>query len=121
MTYALLILALVYLTFIHYAAVMNLVRVKDANKLTRLQVPVAYVALAFGLVLDVLLNVLACLLVLWVIPRDWLLTSTLIRFKRAGSGMTRITRWRYAVACWVCAELLDTLDPHPSGCHCRID
>lgn len=121
MTWALLILALVYLTFVHYAAVMNLQRVRDAKKLTRLQIPFAYAALALGLVLDVLLNVMACLLVLWVIPRDWLLTSTLIRFKRTGPGMTRITRWRYAVACWVCEELLDTLDPHPSGCHCRID
>ena len=120
MIYALGIIALIYFTFVHYAAVMNLQRVRDAKKLTREQFVLAYAALGVGLVLDALLNVVACLL-MGVLPRDWLLTMTLIRYKRKGPGKSFLTRWRYAFSVWVCSRLLDSLDPHPSGCHCRVD
>lgn len=120
MIYAALILALIYLTFVHYAAVMNLQRVRDAGRLTRVQFVFAYTALGIGLVLDVLLNLVVCLVML-TIPRDWLVTGTLIRYKRKGPGASRLARWRCAVAVWVCGQLLDSLDPHPSGCHCRAD
>jgi hypothetical protein len=108
-------------TFVHFSAVMNLQRARDTNKLTKLQRPFGYTALGVGLILDVTLNVLACIFVLWTLPRDALLTMTLIRYKRNGPGTSRLSRWRYKVSSWVCAEMLDTLDPHPSGCHCRID
>lgn len=120
MIYVLIALALIYLTFVHYAAVMNLQRVRDAKRLTRWQLGFAYAALGVGLLLDALLNVLACLVML-TIPRDWLLTLTLIRHKRSGPGVTRLSRWRYWLSIWICEKLLDSLDPHPSGCHCRID
>lgn len=118
--YALGVLALIYFTFVHYAAVMNLQRVRDAGRLTPWQLGFAYAALGVGLGLDALLNLVACLVML-TIPRDWLVTGTLVRYKRRGPGTARMTRWRYAVAVWVCGQLLDSLDPHPSGCHCRID
>lgn len=111
----------VYLTFVHYSAVMNLQRVRDAGKLTVIQRPFAYAALGIGLVLDLTLNVLVSVLVLWTYPRHWLLTGTLVHFKREGPGHSAIKRWRYWVASTICAELLDSLDPHPSGCHCRTD
>lgn len=114
------VLLVVYLTFVHYSAVMNLQRARQAGKLTTLQKPLAYAALGVGLVLDLALNVLVCVFVLVTLPRDWLLTGTLIRFKRAGPG-AGLQRWRHWVATTICGELLDSLDPHPSGCHCRID
>lgn len=115
MTAFLSILLIVYLTFVHYSAVMNLQRVRNEGKLTLAQKPWAYVTLLVGLVLDVALNLIACFFILLVLPRDWLLTGTLIRYKRAGEG------WRFKISSWLCSELLDTLDPHPSGCHCRTD
>lgn len=121
MTTLAIIVLVVYLTFVHYSAVMNLQRVRDAKRLTVLQLPFAYAALAVGLLLDVMLNVLVCVLVLLTVPRDWLLTGTLIRYKRAGAGDSRLSRWRHWVAITICGELLDTLDPHPSGCHCRTN
>ena len=114
----------VYLTFVHYSAVMNLQRVRDAGKLTVIQLPFAYAALGVGLVLDLTLNVLVSVLVLWTYPRHWLLTGTLVHFKREGPGdkyWNLYRRWHFWVATTLCAELLDSLDPHPSGCHCRID
>jgi len=137
--FALFFLAVLYLTFVHYSAVMNLQRARDAGKLTWLQKPFAYATLGVGLVLDLILNVLASVIVLGTYPRSWLLTGTLIHFKRTGpkgppalgSGPTwrRVLNvidrvcapWHYWVATVVCAQLLDSLDPHPSGCHCRTD
>lgn len=103
----------VYLTFVHYSAVMNLQRVRDAGKLTVIQRPFAYIALGIGLVLDFLLNVAVCTLLFVELPREWLVTARLIRHKRAGQG------WRFRLASWLCTNLLDNLDP--KGCHCRTD
>lgn len=121
MTAALIALGVVYLTFVHYSAVMNLARVRNAGKLTTAQKPLAYLTLWVGLLLDVTLNVLVSLCVLFALPRNLLLTGTLIRYKRAGPHGGRLARWRCWVANAVCRELLDSLDPHPSGCHCRVD
>ena len=104
---------LVYATWTHYAAVMHLMEARDSNKLTRVQKPLAYLTLGVGLLIDVLLNVVGCTLLFLELPREWLVTQRLIRHKRAGQG------WRYRLASWLCAELLDTLDP--KGCHCRTD
>lgn len=107
------VLVAVYQIFIHYAAVMALLRAREAGTLTRAQRPLAYAALCIGLLIDFAVNVVICTLLFLEPPREWLVTKRLIRHKRAGSG------WRFAVASWVCAELLDNLDP--KGCHCRTD
>lgn len=107
------VLVLVYATWTHYAAVMHLMEARDSGRLTRVQKPLAAVTLAVGLAIDFALNVLVCTPLFVELPREWLVTQRLIRHKRGGYG------WRFRLASWLCAQLLDTLDP--KGCHCRTD
>lgn len=69
----------------------------------------AYILLAIGYPLDILLNGIVCL-IFWRIPRDWTLTYTLKRIQNTETG------WREVVAVWVCSHLLNPFDP--KGKHC---
>lgn len=100
----------VYGLWVFYLAVMNLKRAKDAGTLRpwarRLGGPVLFV----GVLLDLLVNWLVFTVLLLELPRETLVTARLKRHLASGAG------WRYRVARWFCADLLDAFDP--SGCHC---
>jgi hypothetical protein len=104
------VLLVVWLLFIFYAAVMNFQRARDAGQLNWPMKGFAYPALFVGLLLDAAVNLVVCTVGFLELPRELLVTSRLSRLKKTEG-------WRAKVASWLCAHLLDPLDP--SGCHCK--
>lgn len=94
-------------TWLFYLAVMNLADKRaEMHWFAKLN---AYILLAIGYPLDILLNGVTCL-IFWRVPKDVTLTYTLKRIQNTETG------WRETVAAWVCAHLLNPFDP--KGKHC---
>lgn len=100
-------LAITYGLYVFYCAVMNIKRVRDAGKLTKLGMAFGYPTLVIGLVLDLLVNVFVMSIILLEIPQEWTVTSRLKRHQAS-------TGWRKAVVLFF-EPVLDPLDP--SGNH----
>jgi hypothetical protein len=101
-------LAATYALYVFYAAVMNIKRVRDMGKLTKLGMLFGYPTLVIGLVLDLLVNVFVMSVLLVEVPREGTVTSRLKRHNRESTG------WRLAVVKFF-EPVLDPLDP--SGDH----
>lgn len=101
-------LACTYALYVFYAAVMNIKRVKNAGKLTKLGMAFGYPTLVIGLVLDLLVNVFVMSIILLEVPQELTVTSRLKRHNRESTG------WRLAVVKFF-EPVLDPLDP--SGDH----
>ena len=72
-----------------------------------LLVPAALVAV----LMDVFFNLVAATVIFFDLPREWLFTQRLERYKAQGAG------WRYTLARWICQNLLD---PFQQGGHCNL-
>lgn len=101
-------LAVTYGLYVFYCAVMNIKRVRDMGKLTKLGMAFGYPTLIIGLVLDLLVNVFVMTLILLELPRELTVTARLKRHNRESTG------WRLAVVKFF-EPVLDPLDP--SGDH----
>lgn len=101
-------IGLTYGLYVFYCAVMNIKRVRDAGKLTRLGMAFGYPTLAIGLILDLLVNVLVMTPLMLELPRELTVTSRLKRHHRESTG------WRLAIVKFF-EPVLDPLDP--SGDH----
>ncbi len=101
-------LAITYGLYVFYCAVMNIKRVRDAGKLTKLGMAFGYPTLVIGLVLDLLVNVFVMTIILLEVPQELTVTSRLKRHNRESTG------WRLAVVKFF-EPVLDPLDP--SGDH----
>lgn len=105
----LLLLALPFVLWLFYLAVMSLARARDAGTISivayRLGMPVLYV----GLVLDFTTNVLFASLLFLELPREWTVSARLNRLAASGIG------WRSQLARWIGTNLLNDFDargPH---------
>lgn len=101
--------ALAYLCYVLFLAVMALYKAKLENSLTTTQKILGYPLLYFGLFIDCLTNLTVCWLLFWAAPKEWLVTFRLIRHKKEGG-------WRGRLAAFICRQL-DNIDP--TGCHCK--
>lgn len=102
-------IALFYITWLFYLAVMNLKRAKDAGTLSKVALVMGYPILLVGLVLDALLNVTVMTVLFLEPPREWLVTARLKRHAEVFGP------WRGDLARWFAKHLLDVFDP--SGKH----
>jgi len=103
-------LGVVYVTWILYCAIMSLWKAKRENRLTPAMKVLGYPLLFIGYVFDVATNLLVSVL-MWHMPKEMLLTQKLKRIqKEEPSG------WRNKTAMWICANLLNEVDP--TGHHC---
>lgn len=100
---------LTYFLWVFYLAVMNLVRAKEAGKLSRTAFVLGTPILLTGVILDVLCNIFVATFLVLELPRELLVTT---RLKR----LVKTEGWRSKVAKFICSRLLDQFDP--SGCHC---
>jgi predicted transporter len=100
-------IATIYLTWVFFAAVMNVKRVRDAGKLTRTAWMLGMLTLAIGLVLDLAVNWLIAPVLFLELPRagEWLLSARITRLVAGGTG------WRATLALWMRMQLLDEIDP----------
>jgi hypothetical protein len=104
-------LTMMYILWVLYLAVMCLKGARDAGRLSK---PVYYLSLpilSLGYFLDFLVNMFVMTFIMLELPREFLVTSRVIRHKYQGAG------YRKKVATWICDNLLDPFDP--SGCHCK--
>lgn len=103
--------AALYILWIFYLAVMNLVRARDAGALSRTAYYLGFPIFLIGVTLDVLLNWFLMTVVLVEWPQETTITARLRRHFATGSG------WRYRVAVWFGDVLLNPFDP--SGAHIK--
>ena len=113
---------LVLLPWGMYLAVMNLIEAK--HKLTLPAKIFAYPLAAVGICIDFLTNLIVGSILFLDIPREWLLTARLQRYLEAvelitdsSKVPTRLEKWRWTAALWICTHLLDPFDSR--GFHCR--
>ena len=107
-------LALMYLTWLFFLAVMALKSARDNGKLTKTSEVLAMPLLAVGWLLDFSLN-MATTLVFLDLPQEWLLTIRCDRYLSIPNP-TGLNRYRQRLAQWLCQNLLD---PFQSGGLCR--
>ncbi len=103
-------IGLIYITWIFYLAVMNLIRAKNEGIISKPALIMGYPVVAIGLFIDFLLHVTLGSLIFFELPKEWLLTQRLSRLIKTDIG------WRGDFALWVCENLLDKFDP--KGTHC---
>ena len=97
-----------YVLWILYLAVMNLKRVRDAGKLSKLALALGTPVLFVGYILDAVLNIVVMTVILLELPQELTVSERLKRHNKDTGG------WRKAVALWF-EPLLDPFDP--SGDH----
>jgi hypothetical protein len=107
-------LALIYLTWLFFLAIMALKSARDNGKLTRTSEVLALPMLVVGWLLDFSLN-MAATPVFLDFPREWLLTLRCDRYLRIADP-TGLNAYRQRFARLLCKNLLD---PFQSGGHCR--
>jgi hypothetical protein len=100
---------LVWVLWIFFVAAMRLKQVRDAGKLTTAMKAFGYPAIAIGLLIDLLVNVVLGSAVFLELPREYTLSARLWRHSTEGAG------YRQKVALWLRVNLLDAIDP--SGIH----
>lgn len=103
-------LAILYLLWVFYLAVMALWRARRDGMLGPVALVPGYLTLLIGAALDVLVNVTVMSLVFVEPPRELLVTKRLQRHIKHGQG------WRQELARWLCHNLLNPFDP--TGDHC---
>jgi len=109
MTLAAYSLALAYLLWVFYLAVMSLKRAKDAGTISKFALVMGYPVLFFGLLIDLFVNVFVFTVLLLELPRELTVTARLKRHGTQGG-------WRGDFARWFCESLLDTFDPSGDNC-----
>ncbi|MCL2345560.1 MAG: hypothetical protein FWC58_06875 [Desulfobulbus sp.] len=102
---ALTFIAAPWLLWIFYTAAMRLKMVRDAGLLTPAMKVFGYPSLAFGLALDLFVNVIVGSALFLEPPREWTLSGRLWRLSNGAAG------WRQKLALAIRSALLDAIDP----------
>lgn len=93
-----------------YVLVMGLYRAHLQGRLTKLTLVLGLPFIAIGYLMDILANIFIATIVFMELPKEWLVTSRLIRHQHEGYG------WRALLSFYICEHLLDVFDP--KGNHC---
>lgn len=96
--------------YVLYLAAVNVWGKRADLKGKTLTVAVVLPVLAAMLIVDFIMQVTIFTVLFLDIPRDWLVTLRLQRYRQQANG------WRHDVACWICENFLNPFDP--SGKHC---
>lgn len=108
-------IALPYVTWIFFLAVMNLIHAKKLGRLPKAALYLGTPVLVIGYVLDIAVNICILSPLTLSFPREFTTTAHLQRLIRGEATAIKKT-WRWKVAFWICHNLLDIFDP--SGTHC---
>lgn len=103
--------ALLYGLWVFYIAWTHLEKAEEEGKLSTFSLalgkPVKYV----GLAIDVAVNLTIVSLLYMDFPREWLVTTRMVRYLKGKDG------WRKKTTQWACTHLLDAFDIE--GKHCK--
>lgn len=103
-------LAYLYAFWCAYVLVMGIYRAHLSQRLVGLNKALALPVVAVGYLMDVAANLFIAPLLFLDWPREALVTSRLVRYKRDDSG------WRGRLAGFICERLLDVFDPTWDHC-----
>lgn len=98
-----------YAFWVLYLAIMALYRAHLNKTLPTVSKILGYPLLAFGLLVDVLMNITFFSLFFLELPKEWLVTTRLKRHVKTDT-------WRGKLAKFLCTNLLSPFDP--TGDHC---
>lgn len=93
-----------------YLSVSSLFLAYQNKKIPKAVIPLAYIVLAVGAMVDMVMNFTLFTLIFLDIPKEILVTKRLKRYIKSYVG------WRYKLAMWICGNLLNPFDK--SGNHC---
>jgi hypothetical protein len=111
MLYALvLLLAYLWLLWGVYVLVMGLYRAHLQERLTNVTLVLGLPFIVLGYLMDILANIFIATIVFVELPKEWLVTTRLIRHQNESWG------WRAKLSFYICEHLLDVFDP--KGNHC---
>lgn len=94
-----------------YVLVMGIYRAHLSGRLTGPNRVLGLPVVLLGYAMDTITNLTLACLVFLDVPREWLVTTRLIRYRDAAPD-----GWRGKLAAWICDRLLDPFDP--TGDHC---
>jgi hypothetical protein len=100
----------IWLLWVLYVFVMGCYRAHLAGRLVGITKYMALPVVAFGYIMDAVVNLAVASFLFFDPPRELLLTSRLNRYMREA------TDWRFIMAKYICDNLLDMFDPN--GQHC---
>jgi hypothetical protein len=104
------VLAYLYAFWCVYVLVMGIYRAHLSHRLVGLNKVLAMPVVALGYLMDVIANVVVAPVVFLDRPREWLVTTRLLRYKRTDTG------WRCRLATIICDSILDPFDPTDDHC-----
>lgn len=96
---------LIPITWVLYLAIMNLQRVRDLGNLPKPAYYLGTIILYVGLLFDLILNQTCVTIMFLDLPREFLVTQRLKRYKHGKDG------WRKSFGNWWSINLLDPFDP----------
>ncbi len=94
-----------------YLAISNLYKAKQAGTIPKSIIPLAYIILAIGAMVDLIMNFTLFTLIFFDWPKEYLVTKRLERYIKSYVG------WRFKLAKWICSNLLNPFDKN--GDHCN--
>ena len=103
-------LAIMWTFWAVYVLVMGVYRAHLSGRLGTVALILGLPIVIVGILLDVLVNVFIATFLFLDLPREFLMTSRMIRYRNTDKG------WRAKVSQYICDNLLDIFDP--SGNHC---
>ncbi len=109
LVFLLLAWGMMQVTFLFYLAIMNAIRNKP-NISKPAWVFIAPIALV-GVIFDFLLNVVIMTVLFFDLPREFLFTKRLERYRT-----TQVGTRREKAACFICEKLLNAFDPKNKHC-----
>lgn len=104
------IILYLYLFWMFYVLIMGLYRAYLSKRLVGLNKYLAAPCLLIGLILDVVANIFFATFIFMELPKEWLVTSRLMRYQTYDHG------YRKKLAQYICDNVLDPFDP--TGNHC---
>jgi len=102
----------IYMLWIFFLAVMNLLRAQEAKTLSKTAYVLGLPLLIVGVLVDVLCNIFVATILFLELPQEWVVT------KRLGRLIVD-TGWRGSMARFICQNLLDRFDPSGKHCNCQ--
>lgn len=93
-----------------YVFVMGIYRAYLSKRLGPVNFVLGFPLVLVGAITDIVANLVIAPIVFLDIPREWLVTTRLLRYRRGEDG------WRKTISTYICDHMLDVFDP--TGNHC---
>lgn len=105
------LIAYFYLCWILYVVIMGTYRAHLTDRLTGFNRYMSIPIVVLGIVFDIIGNLILATIIFMDVPREWMFTDRLKRYKNSD----KLTR-RSKIATYICDNILDPFDPRNNHC-----